>query len=157
MFEGYNFFTSASRDIKNAGGSVNREIDNESQLKIFNKHINNLLQEGNSIFDRCLLDAVAFATDAYIITNNNDVFLQIVNWGRDKLKASVEQGIGYDHIFYLEPIPNMEQDGVRDINELYRRDVVAIYEELMKEIPIVHKISGTVEERANQIIKTIYG
>lgn len=154
-FRDYTFFGSASRQIKTGGGNVNREVDVISQYQIFDKHWANLATPGNCIFDRSLLDAVAYASDA---CDNNIIPVNCLSYGMSLLKESMNTSSPkhYDYVFYLEPIANMEEDGVRDTNESYRSAVIEKYFELRKKYN-VYTLSGEIEDRISKLVKIVYG
>lgn len=101
-----------------------------------------------------MLDAVAYCTDAY---RHNKISNRVYSYGRYCLSESINsQGPVYDYIFYLEPIPNMTEDGVRDTDENYRSEIVKIYEELVEECNGII-LSGDVQERIDKLIEVVYG
>lgn len=155
-FKHFNFFKSASRHVNDTGGKVNRSIDKKSQIRIFEQHYNNILKHNSNkdvLFDRCILDALSYATDSC---------------GHGHIKPSVvETGVQYfeklmplyDYVFYLEPIADMSEDGVRDTNEQYRKDVVEIYKDIIEDTKFknVFIIDGTIKERTHKIKEIVYG
>jgi nicotinamide riboside kinase len=62
----------------------------------------------------------------------------------------------YDYIFYLTPEFDMEDDGVRSIDEGFQQRIVKLFEDyiLECEVPVIH-LSGSVENRIKQIKETI--
>jgi nicotinamide riboside kinase len=62
----------------------------------------------------------------------------------------------YDHIFYIAPEFPIEDDGVRSASEQWQKEIVDIFEDTMLEFGLkVVRVSGSVRERVNTILKTI--
>ena len=98
----------------------------------------------NIITDRTIIDVMAF-TQSAIKTSylDADAF-------EDYAQRFVKQ---YDYIFYVSPngIP-MEDNGIRETDLDYRKEIDLLIQALLfKHRPVYYTISGTTEERIQQI------
>jgi nicotinamide riboside kinase len=82
---------------------------------------------------------------------------QISDWVMDFAENVFTKIIDkYDYIFYLTPEFDMEDDGVRSVDEGFQMQIVKLFEQyiLECEVPVIH-LTGTVSNRIKQIKETI--
>jgi nicotinamide riboside kinase len=137
----FDFMTSLTRGMQEAGYSINEDGDEVTQLAIMAKHFQRLSKVGNIIYDRCALDGYAYSMS--LVKNLN--VLDII---RDMFLLMIDS---YDIIFYVEPELDLVEDGQRTVNKDFFDSVVQSFDSIIKSyaIPVV-RLSGSVEERARQ-------
>jgi nicotinamide riboside kinase len=137
----FDFMTSLTRGMQEAGYSINEDGDEVTQLAIMAKHFQRLNRRGSIIYDRCALDGYAYSMslvkDLKVLDIIRDMFLLMVD--------------RYDLIFYVEPELDLVEDGQRTVNKDFFDSVVQSFDSIIKSyaIPVV-RLSGSVEERARQ-------
>jgi len=142
-FKDYKFATERSKYLNSLGIPLNHETTIEGQTIFLAERVTELMQE-NIITDRTIIDVMAF-TQSAIKTSylDADAF-------EDYAQRFVKQ---YDYIFYVSPngIP-MEDNGIRETDLDYRKEIDLLIQALLfKHRPVYYTISGTTEERIQQI------
>jgi nicotinamide riboside kinase len=100
--------------------------------------------------DRCALDGLVY-TDW--MCRKGKVQQWVLQYADNVFKMLIDR---YDHIFYLVPEFDIEDDGVRSTDIDFRNEIVQLFEKYIKAIDIpVIKLTGTVEQRLNKIKETI--
>ena len=102
------------------------------------------------ISDRCLLDVLAYTKADHIRGTVNDATL-------DFIEKLVERDIkSYDAIFLIEPEFELEENGIRPSGEEFQEEIRAIIDEYLTKFNMTyHKLSGSVENRVNQVIEYV--
>jgi len=142
----FEFKTSLTRGMQEAGYNINEDGDEVTQLVIMTKHLQRLKEDGNIIYDRCALDGYAYSRallkEGRILTAINILFAEMI-----------EQ---YDIIFYVEPELPLIEDGQRTVNKEFFDEVVLNFNYCIETlcVPVI-RISGTVEQRVMQVIHGI--
>jgi nicotinamide riboside kinase len=149
-FQHYEFAREITRAIADKGVAINEAGSNKTQLLIMNAHIENTLKE-NIIMDRCVIDG--FVYTQWLYKNG-----MIDKWVRDYAMNVFEEILeDYDYVFYIGTEFALEDDGVRSINRTFLAEVEDLFEEVLDWYSIEYcKLTGTVEERLEQILNTIY-
>jgi len=142
-FKDYKFATERSKYLNSLGIPLNHETTIEGQTIFLAERVTELMCE-NIITDRTIIDVMAF-TQSAIKTSylDADAF-------EDYAQRFVKQ---YDYIFYVSPngIP-MEDNGIRETDLDYRKEIDLLIQALLfKHRPVYYTISGTTEERIQQI------
>ena len=146
-FKDYKIFTERSKELRDKGIPLNTDSTFKGQLIFLAERASELLEE-NMITDRTAIDVCAFTNLANSIDGG--------------AKGDFESVAGvladdYDFIFYIpsEGI-EIENNGVRETDPEYRQKVDdEIFTLLEIWFPWYVKISGTTEERINQIKRVI--
>lgn len=143
--KGYQFVDEVTRDIKRKGFDINNEASSydNTQLQIWEHHMNNISRKGNWILDRCIFDGYVYTKYFY---ENDKVSKKTYNI----LKESFEKYLNrYSKIFYTDPKDvKLIDDGERSTDVKFRERIIEIYEEIgIEKFENVVKISGTVSER----------
>jgi len=150
-------YNSPSRQAFKLGFGINTNCNNISQLYIYNKHLENIVlaKQEQCIFDRCILDAVAYSL---VSLEDRIISEYVVEYGTNLLLEILPL---YNKIFYIKPEFNIVPDGVRNTDEKYRKRVSKKYEDLIhiikarKNMPEIIYLSGSVEQRVETIKKHI--
>ena len=145
----YDFRDEITRRMQKKGLSINEGGNDITQLLIMNSHIKNTLID-NVIMDRCALDGLVY-TDW--MSRKGKVQQWVLQYADNVFKMLIDR---YDHIFYLVPEFDIEDDGVRSTDIKFRNEIVILFEKYIKalNIPVI-KLTGTVEQRLNKIKETI--
>lgn len=169
-FKNYQIIRESIRSLKAKGYQINEDGNDDTQLAVMNAHIMNLIPE-DTIIDRCSLDGLCYGEYSY---NHGKVSEDTLNFCKKVWELTKEE---YDLIFYLRPEFDMVEDGTRSTNEDFRNETLEIFDKYIQqkldededmhyilsstlygqELPTsnIVMISGTVEERLNQIIEAI--
>jgi len=146
-FEGYKFATERSKYLNSLGIPLNFETTIEGQTIFLAERVTELIQE-NIITDRTILDVIAFTQCANKVSIiDSDAFEKYA-------KRFIFQ---YDYIFYISPKGiDVEDNGVRETDISYRNKIdETIQKLLLKHGPTYYELTGSTEERIEQILKTI--
>lgn len=148
-FKDYFIATERSKYLRDLGVKLNTDSTVKGQIMFLGERTSELFHD-NLITDRSLWDISAFTLSA-----------KSINWS-DKFKL-VEIAMSlrneYDYVFYVSPEGvEIEDNGVRTVDPTYRNRIDFAIKELLKEYPPTRlfTISGSTEERIDQILKTIY-
>ncbi len=149
IFKTYTFITEITRSVMNKGHSINEEGGDTTQLLIMESHSSNLTYE-NSIMDRCFLDGIVY-TD--YLHQKGKVSLGVFEESLKLFQHNVKK---YDKLFYIIPEVDLKEDGVRSSNLLFRQQIVELFEFYISfyRLPVIY-VSGSLEERTNQIISNL--
>ena len=155
-FENYTFATERSKYLNSLGIPLNFETNIKGQTIFLAERVTELMQE-NIITDRTIIDVMAFTKCANRVS--------ILD--RDAFESYASRFIKhYDYIFYISPQGiDIEDNGIRETDENYRKEIDETIQKLLLkyhpqsfETGSVHspyKLSGTTEERIEQILKAI--
>jgi GTPase SAR1 family protein len=148
-FKDYKFATERSAYLSSLGIPLNYETTLEGQTIFLAERVSEIMQE-NIITDRTILDVIAFTKLA-----------KKINYiGEEKFYTYASEFLGkYDYIFYISPEGiDIEDNGIRETDEQYRKDIDYIIRQLMFKHGSGrnwHTISGSTEERIGQIMEII--
>ena len=147
QFRDYHYATERSKYLNSLGIPLNHETTIEGQTIFLAERVTELMQP-KIITDRTIIDVMAFTKCAQKTSIlDADAF-------EEYAKRFINK---YDHIFYISPkgIP-IENNGIRETDPKYRKEIDETIQKLLfKYRPIFHTISGTTEERIEQITNTI--
>lgn len=141
--------TEVARNLHAEGVKINEQGNEEGQQMIFNKYVDLLFQNGDYISDRGLTDVYAFSTWHYA---HEELSL-------DELAREMGEIENFKNMFKKDivwvyfPIEfTSEDDGIRSTNEEYRAYIDDAIHQTLEDIDVDYlTVSGTVEERLNQI------
>lgn len=155
--DGYPVITEVVRNLAKHGLKINEEGTILTQKIIFDKY-KNLLSKNydgcNEIFsDRGLTDVTAYT--AYLA--NQDHRYEIINLLSEQLNSINDYNINQDCIYFYFPIEfPIVDDGVRSVNEEYRKFINDYIKKILDNLKIKYYIvTGTVRERYNYIKKIL--
>ena len=145
----FDFRDEITRRMQRKGLSINEGGNDITQLLIMNSHIKNSLID-NVIMDRCALDGLVYTDWMY---GKSKVEQWVIEYAENVFNLLIDR---YDHIFYLAPEFDIEDDGVRSTDIDFRNDIVDLFDHYITiyKIPVI-KLTGTVEQRLNKIKETI--
>jgi len=141
----WEFVNESTRTVKRYGFPINEEGTEATQLAISNFHLKALLQPYNLILDRCYLDVLIYSEFMENISISTLEYLKDI-W------TSVKEE--YSHFVYFPIEFDVVDDGVRSIDETWRREVDAKFKEQLKGTPHL-TVTGSPMQRVNQILNYI--
>jgi len=143
----YKFATERSAYLNSLGIPLNHETTIEGQTIFLAERVSELMQP-NIVTDRTIIDVMAFTKCARKTS--------IING--EAFEAYAQRFVYlYDYLFYISPEGmDMEDNGVRETNLEYRKEIDVCIQELLK----THRrfyttIKGSTEERIKQILNTV--
>lgn len=143
----YRFVNESTRHVATYGFPINEEGTSETQLAISSFHLEALLESVNTVYDRCYMDLVVYTS---LLNNVSENVFQYINSIYEKVKNE------YTHYIYFPIEFDAIDDGVRSVDEKWRQDVDKEFYENLKELGKNYlTVTGTPQERVNQIIKFI--
>lgn len=143
----HRFSSEIARTAKSYGFPINEGGTDLTQLVVSNLHLEALLHPGNLVLDRCYLDLVVY-TD--IMRNLSPGVVNYIHDTWKKLKSK------YTHYIYFPIEFDLVKDGVRSEDEEWRREVDRRFKDLLEEDCKYLQVSGSPQERINQIIEYVY-
>jgi nicotinamide riboside kinase len=139
--------------VRSLNKPVNNEASIETQLSIYAKHCQNLMEPEKRklvFYDRGLIDSVVYAR---ILSSKYPDFVEVALLGDFLLKTL--KGF-YDLYFYFPPNIPLIDDGFRSMDSSYRQEVSSVFLDVFNEhqIPYI-ALEGTIEERLLKIELTL--
>ena len=147
-FKNYNFATERSKYLNDLGIPLNTDSTLKGQTVFLAERCAELMNN-NIITDRTVIDVMAFTMNAISINHQDKEIFE--NYAKEFIRE-------YDYIFYISPhgIP-VEDNGVRETDEHYRDLIDFTITTLIKRYGYmankIEKISGSTDERVEQILK----
>lgn len=146
----YHICHEVTRRVKSYGHGINEDGNDITQRLIMQEHIVNVFMHEDMITDRTALDGLVYSAYMHAFKKISDETYLYAEKVFEKLLPY------YDIIFYIEPEFEIIDDGVRSTDKKFRSDVIKIFDEAIKIKAVkVHKISGSVRERVEQVLKVI--
>ena len=144
----YTFVSESTRTVKSYGFEINEEGTDVTQLAILSFHLKTLLEPGHLVLDRGMLDVLVYTENLVDIEDKTgkyieDTFTQVKN--------------EYTHVVYFPIEFNAVEDGVRSVNEEWRRKVDTKFKQYLdKYYPEKYlTVTGSPMQRLKQIINFI--
>ena len=148
QFKDYKFATERSKYLNDLGIPLNTDSTLKGQTVFLAERCAELMNN-DVITDRTIIDVMAFTMNAK----------SIGRYDKERFEEYAKEFIReYDYIFYISPygIP-IENNGVRETDEHYRDIIDFTITSLIKRYSHmankIEKISGTTDERIEQILK----
>jgi len=147
QFKDYNFATERSKYLSNLGIPLNTDSTLKGQTVFLAERCAELMQD-NIITDRTVIDVMAFTMNAKSIPYQDKEAFE--TYANEFIRE-------YDYIFYISPYGlEIEDNGIRETDEHYRDLIDFTITTLIKRYGhrcnVVEKISGSTEERIQQIL-----
>lgn len=141
----YEFINESTRTVASYGFPINESGTSETQLAISSFHLEALLKPGNILLDRCYMDLLVYSRFMDKLSVEAYNYIE-ATWNRIKGE--------YTHYVYFPIEFESVDDGVRSINEEWRRKVDSSFQEELN--GLVHlKVTGSPMQRVNQILDYI--
>ena len=145
----YNYLPDVAIEAFNSGFSISEDTSLETELWIISKQVeleNKFFD--NYVTDKCFIDLLAYGI---YIFKDNSALIEILK------QIAIPHMHKYDLVIYLPtgefPI---EDNGIRSLDPVFQQEIDRVILEIMKENNIpYHRISGSKEERYEQILKLI--
>ena len=146
-FPKYEFINESTRTVANYGFPINEEGTDATQLAISSFHLEALLQPYNLILDRCYMDLLVYSTFMDSISGNTHDYIEHT-WNRIKQE--------YTHYIYFPIEFKSVNDGVRSVNEEWRKEVDNEFQAVLEGVRQPYlTVTGSPMQRVEQIIKFI--
>lgn len=151
----WNYIDEVTRKVKRLGHKINTDGDDLTQLFILSEHLKNHTYPESYILDRCILDGYVYSS---CLSRRGVVSEWVTTYACELLNLLV---CNLDIIFYTQPEDvRLVSDGTRSIDFKFRQDIINRYEDLFAQdywwMDKVVRLSGTVDERMNTILKTVH-
>ena len=149
-FQHYDFATERSKYLRDLGIPLNTDSTIKGQIVFLAERASELMHK-NIITDRTIIDVIAFTKSAKSVPHF------ICDQFEDLATNLIPE---YDYIFYISPKGiELEDNGVRTIDPEYRTEIDNNIKQLLvkysSKFNKLHYISGTTEERIQQIKQVI--
>lgn len=150
ILKNYTFITEIVRSLIHQGVKINKGADHNSQCRILEEHYKNLLRYDNFITDRSAIDAFVYATWDYLNGNytyeqhkvHEQMFLDCVK--------------NYDMFFYIPVEFDLVEDGVRDADKQYQKEIAELYIKTFKKYNIKFvSLRGSVKKREEKFLEIL--
>jgi nicotinamide riboside kinase len=152
QFKNYTIQDEVTRKVQKAGLDINEQGNSETQVAIMNSHIVNAIVYDDMLTDRTALDGYVYTFWLYKQSNVDVNALMYANKVMKKLIPL------YDVIFYIAPEFDLVSDGVRSDSTKFRDEVAQLFEVVITVGNInVVRLTGSVEERVQQVLESING
>lgn len=143
----YEYINESTRTVGSYGFPINEKGTDATQLAISSFHLEALLQPYNLILDRCYMDLLVYSKFMPKLSEKT------YNYISDTWKRVKDE---YTHYIYFPIEFESVDDGVRSVNEEWRKQVD---EEFQKQLKTVREpyliVTGSPMERRNQILEFI--
>lgn len=139
-----------TRDLKDKGFLINENGDNNTQILIMSKHVENSFKK-NALLGRCALDGLVYTR--YLLEHG-----KVDSWVHDFALNTCNMLLSkYDHIFFLEPEFEIASDNTRSCAPEFQESVARIFKQTIAELSVkAVKVSGTLQQRASQVMEVLY-
>ena len=148
QFKDYNFATERSQHLMSLGIPLNTDSTLKGQTVFLAERCGELIHD-NIITDRTIFDVMAFTMNAKSIPYQD----------KEAFETYASEFIReYDYIFYISPHGiEIEDNGIRETDEHYRDlidfTITTLIKRYSHKAGKIEKISGSTEERIQQILK----
>lgn len=142
----YEFINESTRTVGSYGFPINEKGTDATQLAISSFHLEALLQPYNLILDRCYMDLIVYSNHMNIDENTRTYIED--TWHRVKDE--------YTHYVYFPIEFDSVDDGVRSVNEDWRKTIDDEFQKYLKTVREPYlTITGSPMQRVNQILEFI--
>ncbi len=143
----YEFINESTRTVGSYGFPINEAGTSETQLAISSFHLEALLNPGNMILDRCYMDLVVYSTFMDKLSKEAHNYIEDT-WNRVKNE--------YTHYIYFPIEFDSVDDGVRSVNEKWRKEVDDEFRVVLEGVRQPYlTITGSPLQRVEQILNFI--
>ena len=143
----YEFVNESTRTIGSYGFPINEKGTEATQLAISCFHLEALLQPYNQVLDRCYMDVLVYSKFMNKITPMTYLYIEDT-WNRIKNE--------YTHYIYFPIEFDSVDDGVRSVNEKWRKQVDDEFRVVLEGVRQPYlMITGSPMQRVEQILNFI--
>jgi len=146
----YKFINESTRTVAEYGFPINEKGTSETQLAISSFHLESLLTTENTILDRCYLDLLVYSNHMRDISKETYNYI-FDTWMRVHGK--------YTHFIYFPIEFESVDDGVRSVDESWRKNIDAHFHSTLKGLNLVGQeyltVTGSPKQRVKQILEFI--
>lgn len=152
FFKDYAICDEVTRRVRSYGLPINEDGTGVTQRLIMNEHIVNVFMNEKMLTDRTALDGLVYSTYLFKHKKIGDKTMQYVTDVFNRVWAQ------YDHVFYIVPEFEMEDDGTRSISKSFRDEIVEIFEWAIEKRKLsMTRVTGSVRNRVDTIIGILEG
>ena len=142
----YEFVNESTRTVGSYGFPINEAGTSETQLAISSFHLEALLKPYNLVLDRCFMDVVVYSK--YMDIDKSTFNYIEDTWNRIKNE--------YTHYVYFPIEFDSVDDGVRSINEDWRKEVDQEFQAVLEGVRQPYlTVTGSPMQRVEQIMEFI--
>ena len=143
----YEFVNESTRTVGSYGFPINEKGTEATQLAISCFHLEALLQPYNQVLDRCYMDVLVYSKFMNKITPMTYLYIEDT-WNRIKTE--------YTHYIYFPIEFDSVDDGVRSVNEKWRKQVDDEFRVVLEGVRQPYlTITGSPMQRVEQILNFI--
>ena len=126
---------------------INETGTSETQLAISSFHLEALLKPYNLILDRCYMDLVVYS---HFMENIDLKVLKYIEDTWNRVKSE------YTHYIYFPIEFDSVDDGVRSVNEEWRRKIDNTFQDFLEGVGKPYlTVTGSPMQRVNQVLKYV--
>lgn len=149
-FSNYTICNEVTRRVRSYGVDINEQGNDVTQKLIMQEHITNIFMHDNMITDRTALDGYVYTQYLY---NNSRVLEETLEFADNVFNKVWPY---YDHIFFIKPEFNIENDGVRSTNTEFRDTINRLFlSEIQHRKLNVTYLTGSVRQRVNTVLTAV--
>ena len=143
----YEFVNESTRTVGSYGFPINEKGTDATQLAISCFHLEALLQPYNQVLDRCFMDVVVYTR--FMDNASEETWKYIdATWNRIKHE--------YTHYIYFPIEFDSVDDGVRSVNEEWRRKIDNTFQDFLEGVGKPYlTVTGSPMQRVNQVLKYV--
>ena len=143
----YEFINESTRTVGSYGFPINEKGTDATQLAISSFHLEALLQPYNQVLDRCYMDVLVYSKFMNKIKPRTNNYREDI-WNRKKNE--------YTHYIYFPIEFESVDDGVRSVNEDWRKEVDSEFKAVLEGVRQPYlTITGSPMQRVEQILNFI--
>jgi|TARA_B110000879_G_scaffold113694_1_gene151630 nicotinamide riboside kinase len=143
----YEFVNESTRTVGSYGFPINEKGTDATQLAISCFHLEALLQPYNQVLDRCFMDVVVYTR---FMDNASEETWKYINATWNRIKHE------YTHYIYFPIEFDSVDDGVRSVNEKWRKDIDNEFKDVLEGVRQPYlTITGSPMQRVEQILEFI--
>ena len=143
----YEFVNESTRTVGSYGFPINEKGTDATQLAISCFHLEALLQPYNQVLDRCFMDVIVYTRFMDNVSEETWKYID-ATWNRIKHE--------YTHYIYFPIEFDSVDDGVRSVNEKWRKAIDTEFEIVLEGVRQPYlTITGSPMQRVEQIMKFI--
>ena len=143
----YEFVNESTRTVGSYGFPINEKGTDATQLAISSFHLEALLQPYNLVLDRCYMDLVVYS---HFMGGIEEKTLRYIEDTWNRIKGE------YTHYVYFPIEFDSVDDGVRSVNEDWRKKVDGLFQDVLEGVRQPYlTITGSPMQRVEQILDFI--